>query len=257
MATPPNPAGEVRRLGPDWLQKHISEKKNAVVYEVSYEKVEFVPAAVVTQRLNELKDVIAKLREEYPDWTVGDHRRHILKTYPDMMKFYRTHKTFFLTMTRPDLTMGQADEMYRLVYYRELSESGKLSDAEAEELAKAFVTGNHMRPMTPQQQLEFKKTGKVPEEVFDKSKMGYMMNRFKLKMKDKVTGESIEAGSGAACNGDVDVNEDGIADAPFKTVPPSPEDLGMEPPKESSKRKKEQERKQARRERMLQKQQGK
>lgn len=251
------PTAEVKRLGPDWLDKHLANKKNATVYKVEYDSAEFVPAATVVQRLNELKDIIAKLREEHPDWKVGDHRRHILKEYPEMLQFYKTHKTFFLNITRPDLTMQQADEMYRLCYFRELSEQGKLSESEAEDLAKTFVTGNHLRPMTPQQQMEYKKTGRVPDEVFDKNKMGYLMNRFKLKMTDKQTGESIEVGP--AAKQAVDVNEDGIGDKPFQTAqPPAEEETGDKPvPKTSSKSKREEERKKARRERILQHQQKK
>lgn len=245
--------GEVRRLGPDWLQQHISNKDNATVYKVEYQTADFVPAATVVERLNELKDIIAKQRAEHPDWTVGEHRRAILREHPHMQQFYRTHKTFFLTITRPDLTMQQADEMYRLCYFREMSESGKISMQEAEDLAKSFVTGNHLRPLTAQQQLEYKKTGKLPEDVFDKQKLGYLFKRFKLQMTDSETGESIEAGPAAA------VNEDGLANVPFKpkTIEEIQEEERQLQEKESSKSKKAQEKREAKRQRMLQKQQGK
>ena len=211
-------AGQINRLGPDWLDKHIANKKNATVYKVEYGTAEFVPAKTVVERLNTLADVIKVIRKEHPEWTVGDQRRHILTTVPNMKDFYRTHKTFFLTITRPDLSMEQAEEMYRLCYYRQLSEEGKMSAEEAEDIAKAFVTGNHLRPLTPEQQLEHQKTGKVPDDAFDRSKMGYLMNRFKLTMKDSDTGETVTPG-------DSSLNEDGMAGLPI-----IPEPLPKNPP---------------------------
>ena len=90
----------------------------------------------------------------------------------------------------------------------------------------------------------YKRTGKVPESAFDKRKLGYLMNRFKLSMKDSDTGQII----------DTSVNEDGVADQKF--APPSQDapEPSHAPPQESTKSKRKKEKREARRQRVLQKQ---
>jgi hypothetical protein len=102
---------------------------------------------------------------------------------------------------------------------------------------------HHKRALTPAQQQEYQKTGRIPDDAFDKKKAAYMMKQFKLTLVDKDTGKTIETGPQ-----EDPLNLDGLADQPFQTQPPP-----SEPPKEkeSSKSKKKREQREKKREQML------
>lgn len=173
---------QVTRLGPNFLKDYLKNNPNAFAYDVTYGSAEFVPAMTVVQRLNELKDIFKKERLAHPERTLKEHRQAIIDNYPDMKKFSETHPTYYESMTNPKLTMGEAKRMYHMCYLKDQMEKGELTEQEAEIQMRDYLLKEVGKPLTPEQQLEYQRTGQLPEGLRDELTMARVGRKLGLQL---------------------------------------------------------------------------